>query len=86
MSDPVSLYLLESFLTFAVIVILIFIIKIKNHARNISVLEGVSFITILAGIIYGNTSAFGYALICAGMIFITADLLLREIKPSGKKR
>ncbi len=86
MVDPLSLYLLESFLTFAVIVIFIFIIKIKEKAKKISILEGASFLIMIVGVIYGITTAFGYALICAGMIFIVADLLVRTIGRDKKKK
>ncbi len=77
MADPIPLYLFISFLTFLSIGILIFLIKINKKMKVISLFEILSFFFILAGIIYGSLSAFGYALISAGVIFFVADLYMR---------
>ena len=93
MSGDVSLYLLTSFLTFVAVVALVFLIKIEKGIKRISFLEGVSFVFIIVGIIYGSTSAFGYALICGGIIFMVADLFVRfkgrgkqKVKNTGKRK
>ncbi|MBS3084502.1 hypothetical protein J4411_01155 [Candidatus Pacearchaeota archaeon] len=86
MEDSVSLYLLTSFLTFVVVLILIFLIKREKGVKKISFLEGASFILVITGIAYGSTSAFGYTLVCGGVIFMMADLFVRFKDKKLKKR
>ncbi|NCN51926.1 hypothetical protein GW931_02850 [archaeon] len=80
MQETIQLYLFISFLALFAIVLLLFLIKNNKKIRNVTSLEGLSLIFVVIGIFYGVTTAFGYALICAGVVFFVGDFYLRMRK------
>ncbi|MBS3084503.1 hypothetical protein J4411_01160 [Candidatus Pacearchaeota archaeon] len=75
--DPLSMYVFISLMAFLGIVILSFLIKKNKKYQKLSVLESLSFIFIVAGIIFGNDEIIGFSLICGGVVFIIADIYIR---------
>lgn len=80
MTDPISLYLFISYLSLFAIVLFLFLIKLRKKIRIVSPLEILSLLFVVLGIIYNLTTAFGFALISAGVVFFSADLYLRMRK------
>lgn len=76
-SDPVSMYLFISLMTFLGISVFIFLVKKNQNHQNLSIFESLSFISIVTGIIIGSEGLIGYTLICAGVVFIVSDILIR---------
>lgn len=85
MDDSILIYVITSFLTFVAVIVMIFLIKLEKGVKRVSFLEVISFVFIAAGIIYGSTTAFGYALICGGVIFMMGDFFVRFKNKNSKK-
>ncbi|MDP3966062.1 MAG: hypothetical protein Q8Q04_00850 [archaeon] len=83
MEDPVSMYLFVSLLAFLGISILAFLIKKNQKEREISFLEGLAFIFILVGIVFGEQKILGYSLISAGIVFVIGDIYVRIKKKAS---
>jgi len=57
--------------------------------KQVTTLEVLSLLFVVVGLVYGLTTAFGFALISAGVVFFVADFYLRtrkEHKTSSKKK
>ena len=76
-ADPLSMYVFISLMAFLGISILIFLIKKNQKHQNLSVFEALSFVFIVAGIIFGGERIIGFSLICAGVVFVVADIYIR---------
>ena len=89
MQETIPLYLFISYLTLFAIVFFLFLIKLNKKMRVVTPFEVLSLLFVITGLVYGLTTAFGYALICAGVIFFVADFYLRtknEHKTISKKK
>ncbi len=87
MQETTPLYLFISYLSYFAVVLFIFLIKNSKKIRIVTPLEILSLIFVILGIAFNSTTAFGYALISAGVVFFVADLFLRlrkEDKTSKK--
>jgi len=82
MAEPISLYLFISYLSLFAIVLFLFLIKLKKKVKIVSPLEILSLLFVVLGLLYNLTTAFGFALISAGVVFFSADLYLRMRKIS----
>ena len=80
MAEPISLYLFISYLSLFAIVLFLFLIKLKKKVKIVSPLEILSLLFVVLGLLYNLTTAFGFALISAGVVFFSADLYLRMRK------
>ncbi len=70
-------YLIFALAVLAVIAVLFFIIYHKREEKKLSLLAGLGFAFIIAGILFGNSRLIGYGLIGVGVFIAVIDMIVK---------
>jgi asparagine N-glycosylation enzyme membrane subunit Stt3 len=72
-----SIYVIISLVVLAVIASIVFFVGKKKEKKRFTVLAGIAFTFILAGINSGEQRIWGYSFIGIGLVFAIIDIVLK---------
>lgn len=70
-----QIYILISIIILLVITALLFFVKGNKKPRRLSVLAGLAFVFIVAGIVFGGEGLVGYSLMGIGVLLALIDMI-----------
>jgi len=76
-----ALYIYVALIILAAIALVVLILKTSAKNRQVSSLAGLSFVIILAGIVFGDEQWFGYGLMVVGILLaVLAIIRINKLK------
>ncbi len=80
-----SIYILVSIVTLAVIALLVFFVRRGTHQNQLTLLAGLAFASIIAGLVFDENRYIGYGLMGVGVVLAVIDIINRSrSKPTNK--
>jgi drug/metabolite transporter (DMT)-like permease len=80
MLNLTPMYIAISITALLIIAALVFFVKKNKKQKRLSTLAGLSFVFVIAGIIFGDDRLTGYGLIGVGMILAVVDIIMKSKK------
>lgn len=74
------MYIAISIIALLIIAALVFFVKKNKKQKRLSTLEGLSFVFVIAGIVFGDDRLIGYGLIGVGIILAVVDIIMKSKK------
>jgi hypothetical protein len=80
MLNLTPMYIAISIIALLIIAALVFFVKKNKKQKRLSTLEGLSFVFVIAGIVFGDDRLIGYGLIGVGIILAVVDIIMKSKK------
>ena len=80
MVNLTPVYIAISIISLAIIAALVFFVKKNKKQKKLSTLASLSFVFIIAGIVFGDDRLIGYGLIGVGIILAVLDIIMKSKK------
>jgi len=80
MLNLTPMYIAISIIALLIIAALAFFVKKNKKQKKLSTLAGLSFVFVIAGIIFGDDRLIGYGLIGVGIILAVVDIIMKSKK------
>jgi amino acid transporter len=77
MVNLTPMYIAISIIALLIIVALVFFVKKNKKQKRLSTLTGLSFVFVIAGIVFGDDRLIGYGLIGVGIILAVVDIIMK---------
>ncbi|HKZ45457.1 MAG TPA: hypothetical protein VJ343_02015 [archaeon] len=74
------MYIAISIIALLIITALVFFVKKNKKQKRLSTLAGLSFVFVIAGIVFGGDRLIGYSLIGVGIILAVVDIIMKSKK------
>jgi len=74
------MYIAISIIALLIIAALAFFVKKNKKQKKLSTLAGLSFVFVIAGIVFGDDRLIGYGLIGVGIILAVVDIIMKSKK------
>lgn len=73
-----QIYILISIVVLLIITIVVFFVRKDKKGKRLTTLASLSFVFVLAGIIFADSRLMGYSLIGAGILLAVIDIFLKS--------
>jgi amino acid transporter len=80
MLNLTPVYIAISIITLLIIAALVLFVKKNKKQKRLSTLAGLSFVFVIAGIVFGDDRLIGYGLIGVGIILAVVDIVMKSKK------
>jgi len=80
MLNLTPVYIAISIIALLIIAALVFFVKKNKKQKRLSTLAGLSFVFVIAGIVFGDDRLTGYGLIGVGIILAVVDIIMKSKK------
>ncbi len=80
MINLTPMYIAISIIALLIIAALVFFVKKNKKQKRLSILAGLSFVFVIAGIVFGDDRLIGYGLIGVGIILAVVDIIMKSKK------
>jgi hypothetical protein len=80
MVNLTPMYIAISIIALLIIAALVFFVKKNKKQKRLSTLTGLSFVFVIAGIVFGDDRLIGYGLIGVGIILAVVDIIMKSKK------
>jgi chromate transport protein ChrA len=80
MVNLTPMYIAISIIALLIIAALVFFVKKNKKQKKLSTLAGLSFVFVIAGIVFGDDIIIGYGLIGVGIILAVVDIIMKSKK------
>ena len=80
MLNLTPMYIAISIIALLIIAALVFFVKKNKKQKRLSTLTGLSFVFVIAGIVFGDDRLIGYGLIAVGIILAVVDIIMKSKK------
>ena len=80
MVNLTSIYIAISIIALLIITALVFFVKKNKKQKRLSTLADLSFIFVIAGIVFSDDRLIGYGLISVGIILAVVDIIMKSKK------
>jgi lipoprotein signal peptidase len=80
MVNLTSIYIAISIIALLIIAALVFFVKKNKKQKRLSTLADLSFIFVIAGIVFSDDRLIGYGLISVGIILAVVDIIMKSKK------
>ena len=80
MVNLTPMYIAISIIALLIIAALVFFVKKNKKQKRLSTLTGLSFVFVIAGIVFGDDRLIGYGLIAVGIILAVVDIIMKSKK------
>lgn len=80
MVNLTPMYIAISIVALLIIAALVFFVKKNKKQKKLSTLAALSFVFVIAGIVFGDDRLIGYSLIGVGIILAVVDIIMKSKK------